>query len=139
MSKLVEVAKRIIKVLKKEKFELKMSDFFGDGSALERDKPIHECGTTLCIAGALAHLDGYPDEYNNPNDNDVFHYTRYSYNLLGLPSFCNSTSEEDDIWDYFFGSAWPDDKEQAIKRMEYVVKHGHIMPVDDWPKYGWNE
>lgn len=137
MSKLVQVAKRIIKVLKEEQFELKMGYFVGDESALERNNPIHECGTSLCIAGALAHLDGYPEEYECPNG--TFKHVDYSYNLLGLPLWNFSGNEEDNIWSYFFGSPWPDDKEQAIKRMKYVIEHGHIMPVDDWPEHGWKE
>lgn len=136
MSKLVQVAKRIIEVLKEEQFELKMCAFAGNKDILERDKPIHECGTSLCIAGALAHLDKYPIKYGHTYD---FNYLSYSADLLGINRWPTTTDGEDNIWEYFFGSEWPDDRKQTIKRMEYVIDHGHIIPVEYWPEHGWGE
>lgn len=82
----------------------------------------HECGTTFCIAGRLAHLDGFPEEYWCE---DHFDFTGYSTDLCGH----GLMSEE---WDFLFNMNWPDSLQEAKKRATYVLLHDHSPCMSEW-------
>lgn len=121
----VEVAKRILNIT--EHFEIRMTEFIGADSPSEViGVPVHECKTTFCIAGYLAHKDNYPKKYRIHGDDPkpfAFDYHSYSYALLGRKgrSMVNNS-----VWSWFFSSAWDDSIEQAKFRAQYVVDNGYV-------------
>ncbi|MDB4461467.1 hypothetical protein N9043_00805 [bacterium] len=79
------------------------------------------CGTSACIVGHAG---------------EWFDMTEYDLELGGYISFSerlfmnNSGSIP---WDFLFDARWPNDIEEAIGRLSYVIKHG------DMPKsWNWN-
>lgn len=127
MNRLQLVACRVLAAL--GTYELKMCSYYDTGKGnnnCERNHiaSINVCDTSFCIAGHLAHEDGYPEQffYKSPYNKEVFDYGAYSKELIGDRYLA---------WDFFFSSNWSDDIELARKRMEFVVKEGYIPRTFD--------
>lgn len=125
LSKYQETAKRIIEVLNYDEFELNMDTYNSDGRILENTIVGEDtCGTSFCLAGWLAHKDDYPTEF--------FLYGRFDHD-----EYANSLldGDSDFEWEFLFGPRWPNDKEAAIKRAQYVVDNGTHPPLSEWVDY----
>ena len=121
LSKFQETAKRILDF--PEDMNLHMASYSSEPVSELVDRK-HTCGTTFCLAGWLAYKDGYPEEYYI---NGWFAHTEYSEDLIGNVSI--------DSWEFLFDFIWPNDKELAIKRAEYVLEHGSHPPKELWSDY----
>ena len=85
-------------------------------------KVTHDCNTTYCAAGYLAHEDNYPDQYvgrdtQNPEIGDCFRYQQYSENLIGF-------DRESLEWTFLFHHDWPDNLASLKMRAKYVLENG---------------
>lgn len=121
-SKYQATAQRILDL---EPFNIDMVNFSSinvhrDPEYMERKA--HECGTTFCLAGRLAALDGFPTKFWSE---DVFSFTHYSSDICGYGFFSTE-------WDFLFAPWWPDDLDAAKERAAYVLEHGSAPPRDDW-------
>ncbi|KPW03219.1 hypothetical protein AN390_01294 [Pseudoalteromonas sp. P1-11] len=130
LSKYQHTAKRILEL---EPFEVDMVCFsnISNHSSLENLRQrANECGTTFCIAGRLAHIDGFPDEYWCE---DHFNFTGYSTELCGH----SLMSEE---WDFLFSMNWPDSLQAAKRRAAYVLEHDASPCKSEWEdKWGYGK
>lgn len=123
---LIQTAKRILRL--EETFQLDMSIYCTNGDDLERllDKAEHSCGTSYCLAGYLAHADGYPKKYRYADSiGPAFDYTKYSKVLIGEDPNTHTSAN----WDWLFDSEWENSFEQAKARAQYVVDN-HCIPED---------
>lgn len=116
-----KTAQRILDLLVDPHFILDMQTF----SSLEDDMPTlynstseAPCGTTFCLAGALAHQDGYPEEYRVEIGFTSFRYLDYSLDLLGVR---NGGSR---LWNFLFDDRWDNNFDNAVLRAKYVLKYG---------------
>lgn len=107
-----ETLQRIIDL---EPFHIDMTNFCSEDKVLQE----HVCGTTYCIAGRLAHLDEYPEEYRGVWGEE-FNYDLYSASLL------DSNREIPGLWSYLFDPCWPDDLESAKDRARYVLENERL-------------
>lgn len=75
---------------------------------------VHQCGTTACLVGwgAVSKVPALM-----PSDDDV-----------GWGGYINRVYLEQDypIYQFLFDPCWPDDLEQGIARIDYVVNHREI-------------
>ncbi|GEK54221.1 hypothetical protein [Pseudoalteromonas espejiana] len=130
LSKYQHTAKRILEL---EPFEVDMVCFsnISNHTSLENLRQrANECGTTFCIAGRLAHIDGFPQEFWCE---DHFDFTGYSTELCGK----GLMSEE---WDFLFSMNWPDSLIEAKKRAAYVLKHDASPCTSEWEdKWGYGK
>lgn len=118
MNKLQTTAEHVLKIL--GKFNLGMMAYNSAGlQRVSMLKELNVCGTTFCIAGYLAHDDGYPKEYCGPG-NGWFSYNSYASDLIGVAS---AGSKE---FQFFFSPCWADVEDAARERMEFVLEHGVI-------------
>lgn len=85
-----------------------------------------ECGTTYCLAGMQARLDNYPSEF--VESLEIFNYRAYSRWKCG---FNVDTNE----WIFIYGGHWPDTRESAIARCQYIVANGAPPPQENWGDY----
>lgn len=115
LSKYQQTAKRIIDALNSDNFKLDMFSYTDES----------ECGTTFCLAGWLAHKDDYPEDYLSGTG--AFNYGAYAADLVGRGRYYESL--------FLFSSYWPNDKEAAIKRCEYVLKHDDCPDEEFWSDY----
>ena len=86
-------------------------------------KTEHECGTSYCIAGRLAFLDGFPSEFNyffKFTRIPKFSFSQYSWSLI---------QHNEMIWSWLFDSSWPNSLEHAKQRAAYLIKYGAV-PYD---------
>lgn len=107
-----ETLQRIIDL---EPFHINMTAFCSEDKVLQE----HTCGTTYCIAGRLAHLDNYPDEYRDSPHED-FNYDAYSTDIL------DDSKGIQGLWTYLFDPGWPDDLESAKDRARYVLENERL-------------
>ena len=127
----IQNAKDILKMLQDHpEFVPKMSRFCNmDFDEVHNTE--HPCGTSYCLVGYQAHLDGYPEKYFD-SDN-WFDYHPYSEDKCGYLSFYVYKH-----WDFIYDGDWPDTRESAIARCQYIIDHdGDIPDVDDWEEMGW--
>lgn len=113
------------RILNLEDFDVDMVYFSNIANHLSLEdlrREAHECGTTFCIAGRLAHIDGFPEAYWCE---DHFDFTHYSSDICGYDFFSTE-------WDFLFAPWWPDDLDAAKERAAYVLEHGSAPPRDDW-------
>ena len=83
-------------------------------------KKDHECGTSYCIAGRLAFLNGYPDEFKlaiDSNGKYEFSYDAYSSSLVEKSGI---------FWSWLFDASWPNSLDHAKQRASYLIKHGAV-------------
>ena len=107
---LIETCKEIVAL--EDNFILDMGDFEDAG---------HECGTSYCIAGRLAHLDGYPKGFAGHYSG--FNYEGYSLHKIGSRF---ATSEGNEVWSFLFSAWWPDSLLAAKERAQYVMDTGGV-------------
>lgn len=130
LSKYQQTAKRIMEL---ETFEVDMVCFSSINNHLSLEnlrREAHECGTTFCIAGRLAFIDGFPEAYW---DEDHFDFTGYSADVCGH-------SIMSDEWDFMFSMNWPDDLNAAKERAAYVLEFDKCPPATEWEeKWGFGK
>ena len=95
-----------------------MKRFAEDYKIAKNATPEHPCGTCMCIVGHGPSL-GVPFI-----DRDMNIWGIYSERAFGF-------GDEGDIWDFCFGSSWPNDIKQAIARLE-MAQRGEIPDLLDW-------
>ncbi len=117
-TKILETCKRILEL---EEFNLEMKTFCSDRLRLKEE---HTCGTSYCISGRLAHLDGYPREYID--EKVKFNYGSYSLDLVQYDTT---------IWRFLFSPSWNNSLEHAKKRAQYIIDHKSAP--EDWDGFGW--
>lgn len=110
LSKYQQTAKRILEL--EDNFKLNMTMFCSLNNSLNEE---HECGTTYCLAGILAHQDGYPKEYISCISG-YFFYWSYSEDLIGF-------GIEENEWRFLFSEFWSNSLEHAKKRAQYVLEN----------------
>ncbi len=99
----------------KEQINLDMSTFSrGFAGHLPGDVDL-DCGTPACIAG---HLTRY-----FPFSEDELQETAFADACETFSERCFSLNEGES-WDFLFGYYWPNDIEEAIARIDYVIEHG---------------
>lgn len=131
MNQLSDYQKTAHRILNLEDFDVDMVCFSNIANHLSLEnlrRRAHECGTTFCIAGRLAHIDGFPEAYWRE---DHFDFTSYSSDLCGH----YFTSAE---WDFLFSMSWPDSLQAAKDRATYVLLHDRPPHVSEWEeKWGF--
>ncbi|MBL4706031.1 MAG: hypothetical protein JKY54_16010 [Flavobacteriales bacterium] len=94
-------------------------------NAMEQ-KPEPRCGTTFCLVGWLAFLDGYPDYYVELLENGrtrTFQYQNY-----GLALVDNKKA----FFDFLFDEDWPNNWDAVETRAHYVLLHNDVPPLKNW-------
>lgn len=122
LSKYQQTAERILEL---EPFKIEMmcfTDLPMRAGLCELRERAHECGTAFCIAGRLAALDDFPDEYWK---DDHFDFRGYSTDLCGF----NLMSDE---WRFLFEAFWPDSLDAAKERAAYVLEHNDCPSYANW-------
>lgn len=131
------MAMRVIKLMEEQEFELNMQ-VFCDDEDINRRRELKTCGTAMCILGALAHLDEYPEifrkNYFTP-EHFNFNYVPYGHTLLGHST--DASGKEEVVWDFFFHGGWPSSVEATIERMNYIIEHGIPKDINVWEELGY--
>jgi hypothetical protein len=128
LSKYQQTAKRIMELGDFDVDMVCFSNISNHSSLEDLRRKAHECGTTFCIAGRLAHIDGFPEAYWC---GDHFDFTGYSTDQCGH----GLMSEE---WDFLFSMSWPDSLQAAKERAGYVLEHDDSPCVSEWEeKWGF--
>jgi hypothetical protein len=118
MSKRAETLKRILEL--KDDFKLDLTMF-------KRGNSQNECSTSYCIAGRLAYLDNYPEEYS---DGLFFDYISYSSDLIEVHRLDSA------LWKFLFSGNWPNSLIHAKERAQYVLDTGDVP--EGWKSnYNW--
>lgn len=102
---------------------------------------VHDCGTTACVLG-WSTLSGYPELGALAHEGWLGYMPRVFLapgptrpRRVG-PGELASTSTT--VLSFIFNPGWPDDLEQAIARIDYVVKHGSVpaqFENADWGRF----
>ena len=112
--------------------------FYRDG---EDNEKLHECKSTGCIIGHCTILDNYENIPKKQNFEGVIsiRFTSWSEQFTGLSSFS-------DNWNWCFGQNWPNNKEQILLRIKYLIdnrdtpldwlcNHNYILPIKKLEPY----
>ena len=86
------------------------------------DKTSHHCNSVGCVIGHCIILD---DWENIPKFHDEIVFSEWSSIFTGMD--CNLLSDE---WKWCFGALWPNDKEQILLRLKYLIDNQKLP--DDW-------
>ena len=90
------------------------------------DKTSHECQTVGCIIGHCTILDNYE---NIPKFLSEIDFFKWGLIFTGMYLYSNK-------WEFCFGALWPNDKEQILLRIKYLIDNQDIP--DDWvSNYGY--
>ena len=73
--------------------------------------PKHICDTSCCLAGLIPIID--------PELASKFLSKDDTYNFLGLSQ--DVANNNNDIWNFLFGSYWGNDIQDAIDRLTYII------------------
>lgn len=125
----IQNAKDIIEMLEAEPdFIPVMRDYCSVGLKMEYLVK-NECGTSYCLAGKQAQLDGFPGEFITLSGE--FDFRSYSMYKCGY-------SLNDRKWNFLYNFNWLDSREHAIKRCQYIIDNEGDVPDNlDWEKE-WN-
>ena len=85
------------------------------------DLKFHECKSTGCVIGHCTILDDYEDIPKLINDDIDFNL--WSEKFTNIDCFSKN-------WEWCFGALWPNDKDQILLRLKYLIDNG--MPPYDW-------
>lgn len=83
----------------------------------ENDFFNHECGTVGCVLGHCTILDKYENIPFNKNNEILF--DEWCKNFTGLGNYSIN-------WDWCFSGFWPDDKEQILLRLKYLINNQSV-------------
>lgn len=123
LSKYQQTAKRILEL--EDNFNLEMRSFCSSHPFIQEK---HERETTYCLAGWLAYLDGYPEEYRGIK----FKHRKYSADLIGYSCYT-------DEWGFLFSANWSNSLEEAKKRAQYVLDNNSYPNKKCWKsKWGYS-
>lgn len=126
--KLRKTCERIVAL--EDNFILKMGSFTSLHHNVDDHQIIlsgeHPCGTTYCIAGILAHLDGYPEQYSERDRSD-FDYHAYIIGSL-MDDIPGSRLTHYHYNEWLFSSSWPNSLEYAKIRAQYLLDHDFRIP-----------
>ena len=90
-------------------------------SIVEYNENKNRCGTTMCVAGRIPLVDkAYADSFRNKKN-------QYWFKDMADGLGFNKPDDNDDLC-FLFSGCWPNDREQAIKRIEYYIEHEEIHP-----------
>ena len=88
----------------------------------------HTCGTAYCLAGYQAALAGYPRKFLGGG---LFIYNDFIESLTGNGSWSDASY-------FLYRSNWPDSREAALERIQYVIDHnGEYPPRSVWKDFGF--
>lgn len=134
----VENAKEILSLLKKYPDYCPSMGAFAstkDGISIINLKKIKECGTSFCLAGLQAVEDNFPSEYVwGSGDSREFNFTWYSKDKMGIDDETIDTLSNV-YWDFVYDATWPNTRESAIKRLNYIIENGDMPPVNLWREF----
>jgi len=128
------LADSILPKIESGKYSIEMSNFssrarMGSVPVKALDTPIEEiCGSCACMVGF-----GSLDTENFPIDSDMFilgrgrfhfSYDRFSDRYFGDAEYIEPVDrdENDDLWQYCFGSGNENDLEAGIERLDYAIE-----------------
>lgn len=125
--KYIENAKEIKKILLEHPDFCPTMDVWNELDTAGKDiKESVICGTAMCIAGMQACIDGYPKEYFCSEG--FFDHEKFSEEKCGHDSF-------EKEWVFMYASYWPNDREKAIARCDYVIQHGNVPDRLEWDNF----
>lgn len=83
-------------------------------------KDIHKCGSSGCVIGHCIILDDWKNITFLGGEIDFY---LWSSNFTGI--YCQS-----DLWKWCFSGKWPDNKEQILLRIKYLIDNQSVP--EDW-------
>ena len=135
------ILRKLVENLKDEKSpKLDMNDYiytsgnafhYNDAGVENYEDSKNDCNTTMCIAGRIPLVDKqYASQFTNfplsfsPTTQRVFQFASMAHGLLIKTKSVNAVQE----FRFLFDSDWTNNREQAIKRIEYYIEHEEIHP-----------
>ena len=87
----------------------------------------HECQTVGCVLGHSVILDNWDNVPKKSSNNINFRKWSELFTNIKYHSYC---------WYWCFGASWPNDKEQILLRIKYLIDNKN-MP-DDWDGFSYS-